>query len=158
MIVSAWNVGQIDDMALPPCHFAHQYIAINGTLHLVMSQRSGDFFLGVPFNIASYALLLSLVAKEVGMKPGTLTHTIGDAHIYANHLEQVELQLSREPMMPCDLTISQDLFPEPWTNKERGLLHWLNNIAPEVELDTIKSLISVENYSSHPFIKAPVAV
>lgn len=164
IIVSAWNVSQLDDMALPPCHFAHQYIAINGTLHIVVTQRSGDFFLGIPFNIASYALLLELVAKEVGMKAGTLTLTVGDAHIYSNHIEQVELQLSREPLMPPDLILSPDLFPAPWDDtvktpvKERGLMYWLDNYAIDKNLDQIKSLISVENYTPHAFIKAPVAV
>lgn len=159
IIVTAWNVSEIEQMALPPCHFTHQYIAINGTLHMIMHQRSGDFFLGVPFNIACYSLLLHFVAKEVGMKVGTLTHTVGDAHIYLNHLEQVDLQLSRQPMMPCDLKISEDLFPPPWDEKkERGLVWWLDNKAKDLTLDDIKSLISVENYSSHPFIKAPVAV
>lgn len=159
MLITAWNVSEIDKMALPPCHFAHQYIAINGTLHMVMHQRSGDFFLGVPFNIASYALLLHLVAKEVGMEVGTLTHTVGDAHIYSNHVDQVNLQLSREAMLPCDLKISEDLFPPAWDNKEeRGLVYWLDNKARDLTLDDIKSLISVENYKHHDIIKAPVAV
>lgn len=159
MLISAWNVSEIDQMALPPCHFAHQYIAINGTLHMMMHQRSGDFFLGVPFNIASYALLLQLMAKEVGMKAGTLTHTVGDAHIYSNHVDQVNLQLSREPMMPCDLNLSEDLFSPAWDNgNERGLVYWLDNKARDLTLDGIKSLISVENYTSHDTIKAPVAV
>lgn len=164
VIVTAWNVNEIDDMALPPCHFAHQYIAINGTLHMIMHQRSGDFFLGVPFNIASYALLLHIMAKEVGLKVGTLTHTVGDAHIYANHMDQVDLQLSREILEPCDLVLSDKMFPEPWDesvktpNKERGFLWWLDNKAKDLTLEDIKSLISIENYSSHGFIKAPVAV
>lgn len=159
MLITAWNVGELEMMALPPCHFAHQYIAINGTLHMVMHQRSGDFFLGVPFNIASYALLLNLVAKEVGMKVGTLTHTVGDAHIYSNHLEQTDLQLSRQPLEPCNLVLSEDLFPPAWDeNNERGLTWWLDNKAKDLTLDDIKSLISIENYSSHGFIKAPVAV
>jgi thymidylate synthase len=159
MLITAWNVGELEMMALPPCHFAHQYIAINGTLHMIMHQRSGDFFLGVPFNIASYALLLNLVAKEVGMKVGTLTHTVGDAHIYSNHLEQTDLQLSRQPLEPCNLVLSEDLFPPAWDeNNERGLTWWLDNKAKDLTLDDIKSLISIENYSSHGFIKAPVAV
>ena len=159
MLITAWNVGELEMMALPPCHFAHQYIAINGTLHMIMHQRSGDFFLGVPFNIASYALLLNLVAKEVGMKVGTLTHTVGDAHIYSNHLEQTDLQLSRQPLEPCNLVLSEDLFPPAWDeNNERGLTWWLDNKAKEISLDDIKNLIKLEGYDSHGFIKAPVAV
>jgi thymidylate synthase len=159
IIVSAWNVGEIENMALPPCHFAHQYIAINGTLHMMVHQRSGDFFLGIPFNISSYALLLHLVAKEVGLKPGTLTHTVGDAHIYKNHLDQVEEQLSRTPKSPPELILSEDLFPEPWDEKtERGLLWWLSNKAKEISLEEIKTLIRLESYEPHSFIKAPVAV
>lgn len=157
-IITAWNVSELDQMALPPCHFAHQYIAIGNTLHLILYQRSGDFFLGIPFNIASYALLLHIIAKEVGMEVGTLTHTVGDAHIYANHLEQVDLQLSRKPLMPCDLKISADLFPQPWDDKERGFLYWLDTKAKDSSLEDIKNLISIENYESHSFIKAPVAV
>jgi len=147
-------------MALPPCHFAHQYIAINGTLHMMMHQRSGDFFLGVPFNIASYALLLHLVAKEVGLKVGTLTHTVGDAHIYANHVNQVGEQLSREIRLPPKLVLSDELFPAPWddTKEERGFLWWLDNKCPETTLDQIKNLIKVDGYDPHGFIKAPVAV
>jgi thymidylate synthase len=159
IIVTAWNVSEIEQMALPPCHHTHQYIAINGTLHMIMHQRSGDFFLGVPFNIASYALLLKLVAKEVGMKAGTLTHTVGDAHIYSNHLEQVDLQLSRTPLDPCNLVLSEDLYPPASADKtERGFLYWLDNKARDLTLEEIKSLISIENYTSHPYIKAPVAV
>lgn len=157
-IISAWNVSELDQMALPPCHFAHQYVAIGNTLDLILYQRSGDFFLGIPFNIASYALLLHIIAKEVGMQVGTLTHTVGDAHIYANHIEQVDLQLSRKPLMPCDLKISETMFPQPWDDKEKGLLYWLDNKAKDLTLDDIKNLISVENYESHSFIKAPVAV
>ncbi len=160
IIVSAWNVAELNKMALPPCHFAHQYIAIDGTLHMMMHQRSGDFFLGVPFNVSSYALLLHIMAKEAGLKVGTLTHTIGDAHIYANHMDQVEEQLSRAPKSPPDLVLSEDLFPSPWedTKQEKGLFWWLKNKCPEVSLDEIRQLIKLENYESHPFIKAPVAV
>lgn len=160
IIVSAWNVAELNKMALPPCHFAHQYIAIDGTLHMMMHQRSGDFFLGVPFNISSYALLLHIIAKETGLKVGTLTHTIGDAHIYSNHMDQVEEQLSRTPKSPPDLVLSKNIFPEPWedTNEERGFLWWLKNKCPEISLDEIKQLIKLEGYESHSFIKAPVAV
>ena len=93
------------------------------------------------------------------MEVGTLTLNVADAHIYANHLEQVDLQLSREPMLPCDLVISDYLFPTPWPDgEERGLVYWLDNMAGELSLEEIKDLVSIENYSSHSFIKAPVAV
>ena len=160
MLITAWNVGELENMALPPCHFAHQYIAINGTLHMIMHQRSGDFFLGVPFNIASYALLLHIIAKEVGMKVGTLTHTVGDAHIYSNHIDQVDEQLSREPLTPPELILSDGMFSQSWTDSkdEGGLLWWLLNKASEISLEEIKDMIKLDNYQCHSFIKAPVAV
>jgi len=96
-IVSAWNVAQIGQMALPPCHILFQFYVDNGHLSLQLYQRSADIFLGVPFNVASYALLLMMVAQQTGLLPGEFIHTLGDAHIYINHLEQVKLQLSREP-------------------------------------------------------------
>lgn len=97
MIVNAWNVTDIDKMALPPCHCLFQFYVANGKLSCQLYQRSADVFLGVPFNIASYALLTIMMAKVSGLKPGTFVHTLGDAHIYTNHLEQVKLQLTREP-------------------------------------------------------------
>lgn len=97
LIVSAWNVADLPQMNLPPCHAFFQFYVANGKLSLQLYQRSGDIFLGVPFNIASYALLLQMVAQVTGLKAGEFIHTIGDAHIYTNHLEQVNLQLSREP-------------------------------------------------------------
>lgn len=97
MLVSAWNVGDLNKMNLPPCHIIFQFYVANGRLSLQLYQRSADIFLGVPFNIASYALLLQMVAQVTGLKAGDFVHTLGDAHIYSNHLEQVELQLSREP-------------------------------------------------------------
>lgn len=96
-IVSAWNVGDIDEMALPPCHILFQFYVANGKLSLQLYQRSADIFLGVPFNIASYALLLLMVAQVTGLKPGDFVHTLGDAHIYLNHMEPVKTQLAREP-------------------------------------------------------------
>lgn len=96
-IVSAWNVAQIGQMALPPCHILFQFYVDNGRLSLQLYQRSADIFLGVPFNIASYALLLMMVAQQTDLLPGEFIHTLGDAHIYLNHLDQVKLQLSREP-------------------------------------------------------------
>ncbi|HHT99577.1 MAG: thymidylate synthase [Bacteroidota bacterium] len=96
-IVSAWNVGQIDEMQLPPCHILFQFYVANGRLSCQLYQRSADIFLGVPFNIASYALLTMMVAQVCGLKPGDFVHTLGDSHIYCNHIEQVKLQISREP-------------------------------------------------------------
>ena len=97
MMVSAWNPAQVDEMALPPCHCLFQFYVADGRLSLQLYQRSADVFLGVPFNIASYALLLQMMAQVTGFKTGDFVHTLGDAHIYLNHLEQVRLQLSREP-------------------------------------------------------------
>jgi thymidylate synthase len=96
-IISAWNVGELDKMALPPCHVLFQFYVENGTLSCQLYQRSADIFLGVPFNIASYSMLLIMVAQVCGLKPGTFVHTFGDAHIYLNHIEQVRLQLTRKP-------------------------------------------------------------
>lgn len=97
IIVSAWNVGDLNNMNLPPCHVLFQFYVADGRLSLQMYQRSADIFLGVPFNIASYALLLLMMAQITGLKAGDFVHTLGDAHIYLNHLEQVKLQLTREP-------------------------------------------------------------
>ena len=97
MIVSAWNVAQIDDMALAPCHCLMQFYVADGRLSLQLYQRSADVFLGVPFNIASYALLLHMIAQVTGLEVGDFVHSFGDVHIYRDHMEQVELQLTREP-------------------------------------------------------------
>lgn len=97
IIVSAWNAGDLDQMNLPPCHILFQFYVANGKLSLQLYQRSADIFLGVPFNIASYALLLQMMAQVTGLQAGEFIHTLGDAHIYLNHLEQVKLQLTREP-------------------------------------------------------------
>ena len=97
MIVSAWNVAEVNDMALPPCHTLFQFYVADNKLSLQLYQRSADIFLGVPFNIASYALLLQMMAQVTGLQCGEFVHTLGDAHIYSNHIEQVELQLTREP-------------------------------------------------------------
>ena len=97
-IVSAWNVGELDKMALPPCHMMFQFYVADGRLSCQLYQRSADIFLGVPFNIASYAILTHMVAQVTGLRPGDFVHTLGDAHIYLNHIEQVKLQLSREPL------------------------------------------------------------
>ena len=103
LIVSAWNVGEIENMALPPCHAFFQFYVANGRLSCQLYQRSADIFLGVPFNIASYALLVLMVAQATGLEPGDFVHTLGDAHLYTNHLPQARLQLSRQP------------YPLPWT-------------------------------------------
>lgn len=113
MIVSAWNPGDVDKMALPPCHCFFQFYVVNETLSCMLYQRSCDVFLGVPFNIASYALLTMMVAQVCGLKAGEFVHTLGDAHIYLNHIDQVKLQLSREPRALPKMNINpnvKDLF------------------------------------------------
>ena len=109
IIVSAWNVADIKNMNLPPCHAFFQFYVADGKLSLQLYQRSADIFLGVPFNIASYALLLHMVAQVTGLEPGTFVHTLGDAHIYSNHKEQIELQLTREPRKLPRLKINPDV-------------------------------------------------
>lgn len=137
-IVSAWNVGEIDQMALPPCHsFFQFYVSTKGTLSCQLYQRSGDLFLGVPFNIASYSLLTYMVAQVCGLKPGTFVHTLGDAHIYNNHREQVELQLSREP-------------------KELPTLQ-LDSTIKSIDDFTFESFM-INDYDPYSTIKADVAV
>lgn len=109
IIVSAWNVAEVDQMALPPCHTLFQFYAANGRLSLQLYQRSADTFLGVPFNIASYALLLQMMAQVTGLEAGDFVHTFGDVHIYLNHLEQVKLQLTREPRALPRMVINPDV-------------------------------------------------
>ena len=109
MIVSAWNVAEVEQMALPPCHTLFQFYVAEGRLSLQLYQRSADTFLGVPFNIASYALLLQMVAQVTGLQPGDFIHTTGDTHIYLNHLEQVRLQLSRQPRPLPVMKINPDI-------------------------------------------------
>lgn len=137
LIVSAWNPGQVDEMKLPPCHCLFQFYVANGRLSCQLYQRSADIFLGVPFNIASYALLLSMVAQVTGLQPGEFVHTLGDAHLYSNHLEQAQEQLTRTPMPPPRLVLSPEV-----TNL----------------FDFTFDDIQIENYASHPHIKAKVAV
>ena len=109
IIVSAWNVADLKDMSLPPCHAFFQFYVANGRLSLQLYQRSADIFLGVPFNIASYALLLQMMAQVTGLKAGDFVHTLGDAHIYNNHLEQVKLQLTREPRPLPRMALNPDV-------------------------------------------------
>ncbi len=137
LIVSAWNVADINNMKLPPCHAFFQFYVADGKLSCQLYQRSADVFLGVPFNIASYALLTLMVAQVCGLKPGDFVHTLGDAHLYSNHIEQAKLQLSR------------DLKPLPTM--------WIN---PEVkDIFGFKfEDFRLENYDPHPHIKAAVAV
>lgn len=136
LIISSWNPKEIDTMALPPCHTMFQFYVKNNKLSCQLYQRSGDVFLGVPFNISSYSLLTILIAKECNLEVGEFIHTLGDAHIYTNHKEQVELQLTRTPYQLPKLKI--------------------NNFNSIFSMD-IKD-IELENYESHPFIKAPIAV
>lgn len=137
LIVSAWNVAEIQNMALPPCHAFFQFYVAEGKLSCQLYQRSADIFLGVPFNIASYALLTHMVAQQCGLEVGDFIWTGGDCHIYSNHYEQVELQLSREP------------YPYPTLNITRK---------PESLFDYQYEDFVIENYQFHPHIKAPVAV
>jgi thymidylate synthase len=108
-IVSAWNVGELEEMALPPCHIMFQFYVAEGRLSCQLYQRSADIFLGVPFNIASYAILTHMVAQITGLKPGEFIHTLGDAHIYLNHIEQVKIQLMREPYKLPALLLNPDV-------------------------------------------------
>jgi len=137
LIVSAWNVGELESMALPPCHLLYQFYVAEGKLSCQLYQRSADAFLGVPFNIASYSLLLLMVAQVAGLEPGEFVHTFGDVHLYSNHLEQAKLQLSREPRELPSMQLNS-------------------------EVDDIFSFrfedFQLEDYDPHPHIKAPVAV
>ena len=137
LMVTAWNPGDIDKMALPPCHVLFQFYVANGKLSCQLYQRSADIFLGVPFNIASYALLTMMIAQVTGLKPGEFIHTFGDAHIYLNHTDQVELQLSR------------DFRPLPNMN--------INSEVKDI-FDFTFDDFKLEGYDPHPTIKAPIAV
>ncbi|MFM1920813.1 MAG: hypothetical protein RLZZ303_2447 [Candidatus Hydrogenedentota bacterium] len=137
IIVSAWNVGELEKMALAPCHALFQFYVAEGRLSCQLYQRSADLFLGVPFNIASYALLTMMIAQVTSLKPGDFVHTFGDAHIYSNHFEQVDLQLSRTPYSLPTMRLNPevtDLFAFRYED------------------------FSLENYQCHPRIAAPVAV
>lgn len=137
LIVSAWNPADVDQMALPPCHCLFQFYVAEGRLSCQLYQRSADAFLGVPFNIASYALLTHMMAQVTGLLPGDFVHTFGDAHLYSNHMEQTELQLSRQPMTLPKLVLNPDVT--------------------DLFAFTMDD-IQVEDYQSHPHISAPVAV
>jgi thymidylate synthase len=137
LLVNAWNVGMIDQMALPPCHILFQFYVANGKLSCQLYQRSADLFLGVPFNIASYALLTHLVAQVCGLKVGEFIHTLGDAHIYSNHFDQVKLQLTRTP---------------------RNLPQLQLNPLIQSIFDFTYNDIAIVNYDPHPAIKGAVAV
>lgn len=137
LIVSAWNVGELDKMALAPCHAFFQFYVADGKLSCQLYQRSADIFLGVPFNIASYALLTLMMAQVCGLEPGDFVHTFGDAHLYSNHMEQTQLQLSREPRPLPVMRINPDV----------------KNIFGFRFED-----FTLEGYDPHPAIKAPVAV
>ena len=137
MLVSAWNVAEIEEMALPPCHIVFQFYVADQRLSCQLYQRSADIFLGVPFNIASYALLTCMIAQVCGLKAGDFIHTLGDAHLYNNHLEQARLQLTRTP------------YPLP-----------VLKLNPDIKdiFDFKYEDIVIENYQAHPHIKAEVAV
>ena len=137
LIVSAWNVGEIENMALPPCHAFVQFYVAEGRLSCQLYQRSADIFLGVPFNIASYAALTMMLAQVCGLQPGEFVHTLGDAHLYNNHLQQVELQLAREPYALPSMR--------------------LNPTVDDIFAFTFEDF-TLENYQAHPHIKAAVAV
>ena len=137
LMVCAWNVGEIDKMALPPCHVLIQFYVNNGEISCQLYQRSADVFLGVPFNIASYTLLLMMVAQVCGLKPKEFIHTLGDAHIYSNHVEQAKLQLTREPRPLPVMRINPDV-------KDIFSFHYED--------------FQLEGYDPHPHIKAEVAV
>jgi thymidylate synthase len=136
-IVSAWNVGELDRMALPPCHILFQFYIADGRLSCQLYQRSADIFLGVPFNIASYSFLLLMMARVTGLEPGEFIHTLGDAHIYLNHLEQVQVQLAREPRALPSVSLNpgiMDIFEFRYED------------------------FIIEGYNPHPHIKGDISV
>ena len=137
LIVSAWNVGQLDEMALPPCHLLFQFYVADGKLSCQLYQRSCDIILGIPFNIASYSLLTMMIAQVTGLKPGEFVHTLGDAHIYKNHIDQVKLQLTREP--------------------KRLPKMWINPAVTSIDDFKFEDFALLE-YVAHPHIKGEVSV
>ncbi len=137
LIISAWNVGELAKMALPPCHLLFQFYVADGRLSCQLYQRSADIFLGVPFNIASYSLMTLMIAQVTGLEPGEFVHTFGDAHLYQNHIQQARLQLSREPRP----------LPQMKLNSKISSIF-------DFEFDDFQ----LENYDPHPHIRAPIAV
>jgi thymidylate synthase len=137
IIVSAWNVGELDEMALMPCHAFFQFHVANGKLNCQLYQRSADVFLGVPFNIASYALLTHMMAQVCDLEAGVFVHTLGDAHLYNNHLEQAQLQVSRKPLALPTLKLNPNIT--------------------DIDGFTYED-IEIEGYEHHPHIKAPISV
>ena len=137
LVVSAWNPADVNEMALPPCHCLFQFNVMNGRLNCQLYQRSADVFLGVPFNIASYALLTLMMARATGLEPGAFVHTFGDAHLYSNHFEQARLQLTRTPRPGPKMVL---------TPEKKDLFSW--------SYEDFK----IVDYNPHPHIKAPVAV
>ena len=137
LIVSAWNVGELDKMALAPCHAFFQFYVANGKLSCQLYQRSADIFLGVPFNISSYALLTMMIAQVSGLQPGEFVHTLGDAHIYVNHFDQVDTQLQRDPLPLPEMKINPDV---------------------RTIFDFRYEDFELNNYQSYPAIPAPIAV
>ena len=137
IIVSAWNVGELEEMALMPCHAFFQFHVAQGKLNCQLYQRSADVFLGVPFNIASYALLTHMMAQVCGLEAGTFVHTLGDAHLYNNHLEQAALQITREPMILPRLKLNQNISSiDEFTYEDMEII----------------------GYNHHPHIKAPISI
>ena len=136
-IVNAWNVSDLGEMALPPCHVMFQFYVADGRLSCQLYQRSGDFFLGVPFNIASYALLTSMIAQVTNLEPGEFIHVLGDAHLYSNHIEQAKTQLERKPLGRARLRLDPDI-----------------SAIDDFDYEDIQ----IEDYECHPTIKAPIAV
>jgi thymidylate synthase len=137
LIVNAWNVGELEKMALPPCHAFFQFYVANGKLSCQLYQRSADIFLGVPFNIASYALLMMMVAQVTGLKLGDFVHTLGDAHLYLNHLDQAQVQLKRDPRPLPQMELNSDV---------------------KSIFDFTYDDFKIRNYDPHPGLKAPIAV
>lgn len=137
MVISAWNVGEIDHMALPPCHLLFQFYVAKGKLSCQMYQRSADLFLGVPFNIASYALLTQMMAHVTKLQPGEFIHTLGDTHLYLNHLDQARLQLTRKPFPPPQMVLNPEVTD-------------INSFSFED--------FNLQNYQTHPNIPAPISV